>query len=213
MNIILGLLLFYLFFLVANNEINKYIVNKIDNEVANYMAENHIELDGREELIVETLVTHFCQELISSPDLEYFPFISIWKVLKNAFTLDEEIEGFIFFLNNCYSDIMGKVTKRKSLEEFKPQNHFISYKLDGKLVTIIFTFNGSEVNIVEVSDSLKNKNESELYQDLLDALALINRGSQEFNHSKDLVESYQSSLSLAQEQDKGRIRKNKNISL
>lgn len=213
MNIILGLLVFYLFFLVANNEINKYIVNKIDNEVANYMAENHIELDGREELIVETLVTHFCQELISSPDLEYFPFISIWKVLKNAFTLDEEIEGFIFFLNNCYSDIMGKVTKRKSLEEFKPQNHFISYKLDGKLVTIIFTFNGSEVNIVEVSDSLKNKNESELYQDLLDALSLINRGSQEFNHSKDLVECYQSSLSLAQEQEKGRIRKNKNISL
>lgn len=209
MNIIIVLLALYIAFLVANNELNKYIVNKVDDKIADYMEKNHIFLDVREELIMETLVTRFYQELISPPHLEYFPFLTIWQVLRNISILDEEIEDFIFFINSCYSDILTKEKKPEAPSTTTSKTHFVSYKLDGKIATILFTFDGGEVTIVDVTQNLKDKSESELYQDLLDALALINRGSKEFNHSYDLIESYQDALIIAQKEDKGRIRENK----
>lgn len=208
MNIVLAVLLLYLLFLITNNELNKYIVNKIDNKVALYMEKYHIDLNEQEELVMESLVTHFCEELMTSSKLEYLPFISIWQILKNVYTLDGEIEQFIFYLNQCHSALM-KTTPNTPTTKKEPRRHFISYMLNGKRATVIFTLEDGEVNIIEVSASLQEKDEKELYTDLLDALALIKMGSKDFNYSSHLVEDYQDELKIAQKQDLKLARINK----
>lgn len=210
MNIVLVILLLYLFFLIINNELNKYIVNKIDNKVADYIEAHHIDLNEQEELIMESLVTHFCEELMTSSNLEYLPFISIWQILKNIYTLDDEIEQFIFYLNQCHSALM-KTTPNTPTTKKEPRRHFISFMLNGKRATIIFTLANGEVNILETSASLQEKGEKELYADLLDALALIKRGSKDFNYSNYLIEDYQTELKTAQEQSLSLVRENKKM--
>lgn len=210
MNIVLVILLLYLFFLITNNELNKYIVNKIDNKVADYIEAHHIDFNEQEELIMESLVTHFCEELMTSSNLEYLPFISIWQILKNIYTLDDEIEQFIFYLNQCHSALM-KTTPNTPTTKKEPRRHFISFMLNGKRATIIFTLANGEVNILETSASLQEKGEKELYADLLDALALIKRGSKDFNYSNYLIEDYQTELKTAQEQSLSLVRENKKM--
>lgn len=210
MNIVLVILLLYLFFLITNNELNKYIVNKIDNKVADYIEAHHIDFNEQEELIMESLVTHFCEELMTSSNLEYLPFISIWQILKNIYTLDDEIEQFIFYLNQCHSTLM-KTTPNTPTTKKEPRRHFISFMLNGKRATIIFTLANGEVNILETSASLQEKGEKELYADLLDALALIKRGSKDFNYSNYLIEDYQTELKTAQEQSLSLVRENKKM--
>lgn len=210
MNIVLVILLLYLFFLITNNELNKYIVNKIDNKVADYIEAHHIDFNEQEELIMESLVTHFCEELMTSSNLEYLPFISIWQILKNIYTLDDEIEQFIFYLNQCHSALM-KTTPNTPTTKKEPRRHFISFMLNGKRATIIFTLANGEVNILETSASLQEKSEKELYADLLDALALIKRGSKDFNYSNYLIEDYQTELKTAQEQSLSLVRENKKM--
>lgn len=210
MNIVLVILLLYLFFLITNNELNKYIVNKIDNKVADYIEAHHIDFNEQEELIMESLVTHFCEELMTSSNLEYLPFISIWQILKNICTLDDEIEQFILYLNQCHSALM-KTTPNTPTTKKEPRRHFISFMLNGKRATIIFTLANGEVNILETSASLQEKSEKELYADLLDALALIKRGSKDFNYSNYLIEDYQTELKTAQEQSLSLVRENKKM--
>lgn len=192
MNILNLILIAYILLFGVNEILNYIILEIVHYRVDNYLMDEKIDLNNRNELIIEALISDFTEEVTTSRWIDYLPFISIIFNINNLRFLEEDIEDFIYYLNQCYGDVLypnGKHINDFTIEEKEEKCFFLSYEINKKIITFWVIYKNGEFEIQDASETFKNLSKKEQYQMLYEILKQIAAGNKkEYNYSSGLEE-------------------------
>lgn len=204
--ILAKIILTYFTFFAMNELIGYRIMNQVEDLMDSFLEEENIILDlySRKELIMSALIREFINEITTERWLDYIPFVALPINIYNLWRLKGEMEEFIFYLKQCYPDVLysscsneeiinkkekninGKEETIKATEE---KNYFLTYQKDGKYVTFWFTYLNGQFQISYASKPFQQLSEKEQLTTLYQILKELRAGNKkDYHYSNDIQE-------------------------
>ncbi len=184
--VVVLLFISYNLLLLINIKLENYIENKVLDRLQIFYEENNIVFDTRGELIMEALTYRLISELKCNLWLSYVPVVGIISNLKSIFNLDNEIDDYIYFLRECYGDLLKINVKEIEEKESLNDKYFISIPKNDKYLTIWFTYIDNKINIIDASNYVKSLAIKEQYNLLYEGLNNLKSKNREINCSREL---------------------------
>ncbi len=187
--ILLVVLIIYNILLLVNTRLDDYILKEVEDRIQAFLDANDIVLDNRGELIMEALTFRLIEELQSEGLMKYVPLVGIVNDLKTIRYLEEDIGQHLFFLRQCYGDMLFSKENMEGEKEDTEQTYFISIEKNNKYLTIWFKYDGKRVGIIDASETVKSLSLKDQYSLLYKGLKDLLNKKEGINCSLNLEET------------------------